>query len=290
MAGSDIKVLQELQSRGKATRPQLAAATGLSLVTVTHVVEKLCRSGAVLTDAVIPSGGGRPVQQYRFNQSNGFHVLIHLEREGNILHGTLEELDLDGGVIRSQNGRFAYVDQESFDGWLDAVCRHHKPRSITLFSSAELRIKEIATHWEKRYGCTVRTPGAATLLAKTKEGEATLCLPEGENAHCTICRHGQLQESGALSLLPLPAEWKEINHSDRSLLEETVARMLQIITCILAPTRISLHAPAWSPRLMERMRYNASTKLRGQLPPIRFVPLSTEGTLRAVRCFIARHG
>lgn len=288
MAKSDKIILRALQERGEATRPQLAAATGLSLVTVTHVIAKLCGSGAVSPGEMIPSGGGRPVRQYRYNRHHGYHVLIHLVREDKVLCGRIEELDMEGGVIRQREGHFAYIDKESFDGWLDTLCRRRTPRSITLCTGEEISKAELAAHWQKRYRCTVHTPSVAAVLSKSKEGEATLYLPEGENASCAIYRNGKIQESGPLHLLPLPCEWREIQHSDRSLLEESVARLLQIITCLAAPGKITLHSTIRNPRLLERIRYNADTKLKGQLPPIHFTPISQEELPRAMRRYVAR--
>lgn len=288
MAESDKIILRELRERGEATQPQLAAATGLSLVTVTHVIAKLCHAGAVSPGELIPSGGGRPVRQYRYNRHHGYHVLIHLTREGNVLHSLMEELDMEGGVIRQREGRFAYIDKESFDGGLDTLCRRKAPRSITLCTGEEISKAELSEHWQKRYRCTVHTPSAAAILAKRREGEATLYLPEGENASCAIFRNGKIQESGPLHLLPLPCEWREIQHSDRSMLEETVARLLQIITCLAAPSKITLHSAIRNQRLLERIRYNANTKLKGHLPAIHFIPISQEELQRTMRRYVAR--
>ncbi len=288
MANAEKRVLRELQARGESTRPQLAAATGLSLVMVNQVIAALSKSGVVSESGESPSGGGRPAKRYKINSGSSMHALIQVEREGNILKGSLEELDLSGRCLRTMAGNFAYVDKESFDGWLDTLTRRHTLRSITLYAMGDLRLPETASHLRKRYGCRVLAPTTAAILSERREGELTLCLPEGAPASCTVYRHGHRQECGDLALLPLPREWQAVTHTDRALQEETVASMLRILTCILSPARICLHTPEWPAKLQERICYNAGIKLKGQLPPVRFVALHTEGLQQALRRFATR--
>ena len=288
MATAEKRVLQALQARGTATRPQLATATGLSLVMVNRVMADLCRNGMIKEVGEAPSGGGRKALQYCLRSDGAYHALIRMEREGNLLRGVLEELDGTGTPIRTLQGNFAYVDSESFDGWLDTITRKHALRSITLCAPGEPDKKSTIHHLHKRYGCRVQCPSVAAILSERREGETTLYLPEGNDAACAFYRNGKLSESGALPLLPLPTDWAGIAHTDRALVEETVARLLQMICCILSPTRLCLHTPEWAPRFTERIRYNADTKLKGLLPPIRFCRLEKEALLAAMRRYAVR--
>ena len=288
MASAEKRILRELQARGEATRPQLAAATGLSLVMVNQVMAGLCRSGAVSPAGETPSGGGRPAKRYRFNIGSQVHALIQVGREGNILKGQIEELDLSGRSIRTMAGHFAYLDTESFDGWLDTLTRRHALHGITLYAESDAPSAEMISHLKKRYACRVQAPGTAAVLSERREGELTLSLPQGSTASCAVYRHGRIQECGDLSLLPLPREWQAVPHTDRAMLEETVANMLRMLTCILSPTRICLHTPDWPGKLKERIRYNAGIKLKGQLPPIRFATLTKEGLQQALRRYATK--
>ena len=283
MSSTIATVLQALQERGEATRPQLAQATGLSAVTVGRIMEQLQQRGEAILAGEIPSGGGRPVQLYRFNSRHSYNVIIKLTGEGNILRGELEELDLNGALIHNIEGKFAYIDKESFDGWIDTLSRKHRINSITLNLPAEAPVKELSTHLHTRYGCMVHTPSNAALLAIRREGIATLYLPQGEDAGCAYYRQGKVNECGHLAQLPLPVDWQMLDFTDRTLLEEMVAKLIQIINCILMPSRIYLFAPIWNSRLTERIRYNASTKVKGKLPSLRFVTLPRNALQQALR-------
>lgn len=286
MKASHKKILTFMQEREEATRPQMAKGTGLSLVAVNSAVAELCELGKLVMQGSIPSGGGRPAYLYRFNSAHGRHALVSLQKEGPLLQGKLEVLDLQGLPIWQKEGRFAYIEEESLDGWLDEATTAGALKSILLFIPGGAPIA-MRRHLQERYRCRVRTPATATILATRKENVATLCLPPGQGASCAVFRNGKIQECGNLGLLPLPIDWAEVDHSDHTMQEETVAKLLQIITCMLSPESIILHTPAWSSKLMERIRFNTGTKLRGSLPPIRFLPLTAELMVQAMRRYAA---
>ncbi len=277
--------MQVMKACGVATRPQIAAATGLSLVMVNQVVAGLCRQGVLQAGAQVPSGGGRPAQQYKLNNGSKFYALIRLWRNDKLLHACAEELDLSGTPTRHMEADFAYVDIESFDNWLDKLTRRHRLSGITLYTDEEIKREETIAHLQKRYQCAVQSPTTAALLCEHKEGSTALVLPQGQEASCAHYRNGKIQESGALNLLPLPTTWASIDYEDRALMVDTVSKLLQIIICIQRPGRVVLHAPAWVPRLVERIHYNVSAKLKDKLPPLRFINLTAPVHAEKMRKF-----
>lgn len=277
MSKAEAAVRESMHERGEATRPQLAAATGLSLVTVGKVVERLCRRGELKKAGEVPSGGGRPVQLYRYNADYARHVLVQMERAGTLLHCTVALLDLQGRQTHSRTADFAYLEKESLDGLLSDMLRGRRLSSIMLLTPPDILPPGLEGHLENVYHCKVRRPTLSTLLAEASpEGTATLCLAEARPPSCTIRRNGRLQECGPLHLLPMPAEWEKLDYSERSLVEEMTARLLHIITCTLRPAQIILYTPLLSSRLTERIRYNAATKLKGALPELKFQPLTPQ--------------
>ena len=285
MTPSEQQVLRILRERGEATRPQLATATGISLVTINQAVSRLMLGGHLEECGSIPSGGGRPVQLYRFNRRRAYHVLLRIQRDGRTLHAQLEEIDLQGTPIVHLEGRFAYLDKESFDGWIDSIRHRHHLRSIVLSASAAIPTDELAQHLQARYNCAVHTPGIAAMLAVQHKQNVVLCLPAGEPADCAYIHHGHLHECSTLATLPLPCPWEEILQHDTSMQEEAAARLIQILSCILSPASIHIHTPQWSSKLEERIRYNASIKLRGKLPVLRFSALSEDYVQHALRAY-----
>ncbi len=269
-------LLAAMRLRAEATRPQLARATGLSLVTVNRVVARLCEQSVLEAVGEVPSGGGRPVQLYRLRCRDSWHALLRLAAEGNRLSCRLSLLDPLGHPVKEQQALFTHLEDKSLDGWLDAQLRSRRRlRGITIEAGSLRLLSGLLPHLAQRYACPAHLVTAADALADKRENSLTLCLPRHAAPCATLYRQGHLQSSGALALLPLPARWEELNYDDHTLVEEMVARLLLMLSCTLAPTRITLHADFWTERLLQRIRYNLGTKLQGTpLPQLRFRPLS----------------
>lgn len=278
---------QAFREKGECTRPELAAATGLSLVTAGKAVQALCKAGELQALGPAASGGGRPVQRYRYNPDYAQHALIQVARRGPLLHGSLDLVNLHGEQRGSRHGDFAYLEAESLDGWLDKAQRRRRLQSITLCLPEDLKRASLLEHLRHRYSCPARSPNPATILSPDEpDGTATIHLQPGGEPSCSFKYKGRILESALLRMLPLPARWADLDCSDHTLLEEMAARLLQIITCTLSPARLVLHTQPLSPRLMERIRFNASTKLRGRLPALLFRPC-TPGALQNAACLFA---
>ncbi len=280
------RLLREMRSRGEATRPQLARACGLSLVTVNRVVAALCSAGELEPVGEVSSGGGRPVQLYRLRRSASWAALLHLTRAGTgATVARLELYDPLGTPLRQAEARFAHLEESSLDAWLGDLLRHRRRLlGLTLTTSNTPLPPTLSQHLAGRCHCPCRHVTAADALADAREGSATLVLAPGHAPLGTLWRNGTRHACGALELLPLPADWHTLDYGDHTLVEEMVARLLLILTCTLSPERFVLYGNFWSERLLRRIRYNLTTKLRSTpLPPLRFRHLTPEATHDALR-------
>ena len=289
MTPTEASILRILRTSAEATRPQLAQACGVSLVSINKGVAALTERGELIEVGEVASCGGRPVKVYRLNKDHGHHLLIKTAKEGNILRCTLELLNLMGEPQTQQEVRYGYIDTESLDNRIEHIAAGRQLRSITLFMPPQVASAALTTHLHHQYGCRVYTPSMAGLLTPRKEGTATLCLPLEEAASCAYYRRGKITECGALSLLPAGASWPPPQAEERSLQIETAARIIQILCCILQPQRIRLYTPAWGPRQWERIRYNVGTKLKGAAPPINFIEIPDDTSVElAARAFASK--
>ncbi len=271
---SSAMLLAVMRRRGEATRPQLARATGLSLVTVNRAVARLCERGEFEAAGEVPSGGGRPVQLYRLRRSDSWHALLRLvvEPHSKRVACRLCLLDPLGQSIREARALFGHLEEKSFDGWLDSQLRSRRRlRGIVLEAGSTPLPPGLLAHLAGRYACPARRVSAADALAERRENSLCLCLPRHAPPCASVCRMGRLAACGELSLLPLPSKWGELDYEDHTLVEEMVARLLLILCCTHAPARVDLHADFWSERLLRRIRYNLDTKLQGfPAPSLRF--------------------
>lgn len=77
-----LRKVMKLQK--KATKPQLAELTGLSVVTVNSLIKVLLEGGELFEDEAAPSNGGRPAVTYRFNSEYSLALIIYMhEMNGN---------------------------------------------------------------------------------------------------------------------------------------------------------------------------------------------------------------
>lgn len=265
-----------MQQARRATRPQIAAEVGLSLVSTNAAVAALEREGVLIAGSRIPSGGGRPVQEYHFNEKHAAVVLISTTQEAHCTLLRCELLDLHGKLIEQREARFAQLHAESLDEWLDATVRKHRLRRICLPQGL---CSSILPHLQKRHACPVQEYSAAESLVSERDDTLTLLLLRGQSPQGALRRHGIITPCPLLRLLPLPAEWETLDYADHTLVEEMLARLLQLLTCTLNPSRIDLHADFWNDRLISRLNFNLSTKLRGleTSPQIHFTTISQEG-------------
>ena len=272
------------QERGQLTRPEIARATGLSLVAVHQLMQKLCREGDMEDIGWSPSGGGRPARLYRLRIGKTHSALFRLLRtERGQQQGQLELLNLRGDLLHHRQALFSHLSTESLDGWLDDTRRHGHLRRIVLQIPAQHLPQNIIAHLTERYACPVNHLTPAQALADPRDETVTLCLEKGRVPDCTLRRQGHTCPSGDLGRLPLPASWETMDYDDHTLLEEMISRLLLILSCTLAPERFVLHAPFWTPRLLRRIRYNTSAKMQGHSPALHFRPLTETAVSQALR-------
>lgn len=252
-----------MQERMEATRPQLAEAAGVSLVTVNKVVSELCLQGVLRLKGTVPSGGGRPVQLYTYNATHAVCVLFRAEAEQGYLRGVLEIADMSGRVLRQQEARFALLQEASLDDWLDAATRRKRLHRITLDLPPTLPEPGLAAHLRARYACSVRRANAAVGLLSEREDTMALYLPRHRPPQGCFRRRGVLTNCDTLHLLPLPTAWETLDYEDHTLTEEMVSRLLHLLTATHTPARFELYSDFWTERLRTRIRYNLSAKLRG---------------------------
>lgn len=92
---ADGLVLRLVRENGTHTRASLGAATGWARSTVTRRVDALLASGLLTTSGEGTSTGGRPPEQFRFNQRAGSLVVADL----GITHSRLALVDLLGNPL-----------------------------------------------------------------------------------------------------------------------------------------------------------------------------------------------
>ncbi len=279
------RLTQYMQEVGEAGRREMSAATGVSHVMIGRMVKRLTEEGVLKETGYAPSGGGRPEKRYRYNGAHACVLLFRMNEEEN--RGTLELLDMQGRLLEQQSARFTHLHAEILDGWLDALTRRwqRKVRHMALYAPQAQGIHELMAHLKQERGLNVIPLNAAEALADRRSNTLTLLCQRGNIPHAAHRNTAELQACPHLHRLPLPDRWESMDYSDHTLTEEMICRLIQILTCVLAPERVLLHCDYLTERLISRIRYNLSAKLKGMehMPRLHFRSISREQIIQAIR-------
>jgi len=124
MAVGNAKLMKEInldivrrvmKENKRATKPQLAKLTGLSVVTINSLVEILLRNGEIFADELEASNGGRPATAYCFNEQYSLALTIYLSecKLKDLIHVVV--VDLYGEAVESREAVLDEISESSFD-------------------------------------------------------------------------------------------------------------------------------------------------------------------------------
>lgn len=99
----------------KATKPQLAKLTGLSVVTINSLVEVLLKNGEIFINEEEISSGGRPATIYSFNEEYSLALIIYTSECGLKDLINIAVVNLYGEIIESSKAELDEVLENSFD-------------------------------------------------------------------------------------------------------------------------------------------------------------------------------
>lgn len=281
-----------MQEAGEAGRREMSAAVGVSHVMTGRLVRELVEEGILKECGMAPSGGGRPEVRYRYNGTHGTVFLFRPEEAGTVHHGILELLDMNGRVLAEKSARFTHLQAEMLDDWLDELTHRwrRKPQRIALHLPESPLARELAEHLQRRYTLPVKRLNTAEALADKRPCTLTLLCRQGIIPHAAYRSEAELLPCNHLHMLPLPDRWETMNYSDHTLTEEMISRLIQSLTCVLSPERVVLYCDYLTERLIPRIRYNLSAKLKGMehMPRLHLRSISAAQIIPALRLAVAR--
>lgn len=281
-----------MQEVGEAGRREMSAAVGVSHVMTGRLVRELVEEGILKECGLAPSGGGRPEVRYRYNGGHGTVFLFRPEEEGPVHHGILEQLDMKGRVLAEKSARFTHLQAEMLDDWLDELTHRwrRKPQRIILHLPEGALSRELAEHLQRRCALPVKRLNTAEALADKRPRTLTLLCQQGILPQAVYRSETELLPCNHLHMLPLPDRWETMDYSDHTLTEEMICRLIQSLACVLSPERVVLYCDYLTERLIPRVRYNLSAKLKGmeRMPRLHFRSISSEQLIQALRLAAAR--
>lgn len=114
-------VLKELRARRVSTVKELAAASELTVATVTAIVQDLKERGRLYEGGLIPSLGGRPSRQYLFNETYSLALVLFAREIDGRDAVCLRVLDLYGQALDSQTHQMDEITMDALESLIAAT-------------------------------------------------------------------------------------------------------------------------------------------------------------------------
>ncbi|WP_379131185.1 ROK family protein [Paenibacillus sp. sgz500958] len=285
-------VRKVLKEKKQATKKQIADTTGLSIVTVGTMLQQLTAQQEVLEVGLSSSSGGRPAQQYAYNDNYAFALILFPQEQGGASYIHSRVVNLSGNCVHESEVQVEAVDVLCFEGIIDNILEQYPSVQAIGFGlpGAEvdgtmvvsdydgLRGVPVAGHFSSRYGrpVVIENDVNAAVIGYCHGAETSmdasvvyLYFPERFAPGAGIYLHGKLYKgrrgfAGEIGNLPLGILW-----GDDSLLSsfdaacEAAAKLVVTVSSVLNPDTVVVSGSLLGPEHMKAV----STLCSEQLPP-----------------------
>jgi hypothetical protein len=283
-------VRQALKSLQSATRQQVAAASGLSTVTVATLLQSLVDGNEAIVGDSIPSQGGRPSVLYHFNAAHSL-VLVLFTRE-NQGQDTLyfRVADLYGSIVDSRELAATPDSLLAFEPPIGALIERHPAIKALGFCLPAIEIDgrivatdypalagtDIVSHFRQKYGLPVLFENDVNAAAAGyAQGHplgpldtiAYLYFPQKYPPGSGLLIEGRLFRGGGhfageVACLPLGIDWRD-PELYRSLEDSSlaVARVIASLASVINPRGVILQAEFLGDRHLEAIRAHCARLL-----------------------------
>lgn len=282
-------VRRELRRLRRATKQELSAGTGLSIVTVNALVEEMASQGEVLAGHTVPSGGGRPSHQYIYNASYQLAVIIYGHQRREKTETALAVVNLFGECLERRHRNMEEVKTDSFDEWLDEAFKKYPSIRLIAFGlpgqeqDGVILLNDYPAlvgdgflrHYRERYGlpAVFENDVNASILGRysrldggSVENVVGIYFPRIYAPGAGAVIHGELYHgarnfAGELQYLELPYSWEHMDYENTEALAQNIGRMLLMYGCMLAPDIIVLYGDFWTEENREAVASFAGRRL-----------------------------
>ena len=287
-----------LKSREKATKQQIAKATGLSFVTVGTVLQELIQQHEVIEAELSASEGGRPAQQYRYNADYALALIVFPYETAGQIHLHTDVVNLLGRSVHSIKTSVESVNLNSLEYTVDQMLAafpsiqaigfgfpgaEHKGR-LMISDYKELLGIPVIEHFQKRCELPVILENDVNAAVigycdrKEIESKSTVVyvyFPERHPPGAGMVIRGKLHKgssnfAGEISRIPLGLSWEdELLQQSFERLVDAISKLSLTISAVLNPDRIVLHGDSITDEHLAAVIQSCRTQLpEGMMPRI----------------------
>lgn len=281
-----------LLTRGRATRAELAADTGLSTMTVGKLLSAMELRGEVCQDETVQAASGRPstVARYRGDYAH-FAVITAEQRSGRSVI-TFSVYNLFGERIHSEEQMMEDVRPESFDALFERSASRGERLRLAVFAlpgearGDSLFISDFEGLMYGSFLPRIRTRFGVETLFENEVNAAVFGHPFGETAEEEAVRagvyfpgrfcpgagitigdrilHGHGSFAGEVTFIHGPQMWAALDYSDTERVAQVIAEVLTALACTIAPECAVLYGEFLSDELTNAIAQRLRARLYGQ--------------------------
>lgn len=281
---------QALTGVRRATRAQLAEATGLSTMTVGKLLGQMERRGEVTQDELERAQSGRPSMVASYCGDYAHFATICAEQQEGQSTFLMSVFNLFGERVHSEQMRLAEVREDSFDAFFEAMQAQGFRLRLAVFAlpgEAEgdcLFISDFEALLYGRFLPRIRERFRVETLFENDVNMAVLghAMAAGAQQVCAgayfprrYCPgagavidgrilHGQRHFAGEITFLRGETPWEQLDYGDAQRAAEAIEPLVAAYACILAPQTMVLYGDFLTPELMEAIRVRLRGRLQGQ--------------------------
>lgn len=263
-------VRSQMLSGQEMTKPQLAAATGLSVVTIGSILQCLLDSGEVVESGSIPSNGGRPAQLYRCDPDQTHIAIVYCYEKEAVDTANYMVIDLFGKCLYRKEQKFApgEINLSSFKVQLSEMLAGDPKIILIAFGLPAVDLggkircdyeglnqERFAEYYQKLYNLPVifeNDVNAACLgycrIHQIKQQPALfyMYIPQKYCPGSALCIDGRIYRgynnyAGELRANSFDIPWTDPHFfNDKKAMCEKLARMLIGVSAVIAPQQIVL--------------------------------------------------
>ncbi|MBO8416393.1 MAG: ROK family protein [Proteobacteria bacterium] len=272
-------VTKALHHEQVATAARLRELTGLSVVTLTKLLDTLMETGIVQQGSIVSPGLGRPAATYRFNSSYKLMLIVTCYKRAGHDYAGYSVHDLFGECLERREELLNNVHTDELrigielclERWNNVAIIGISMPSDTIGGRVASAIrhdpmsKRLAKHLQGRFGVPVffeTDINAATLGCSQRIPErdfiSGLVLVPGRAPACGFCYEGNLIRgrdgmAGEVRFFPM---YNDVGILPREPLQadELAVRTLRAVMCVLNPSVVVVYTESLKPGLFDRLK------------------------------------
>ena len=268
MKMNNMNNIRQVMMRVKtATKPQLAALTNLSVVTVNSLIKELIGRGEIVEDKIAPSSGGRPALTYRYDYNHSLALVITMREKQGQEVVSAAVINLENRTLLQEEHVVPALDRQTLFHIIEPILAAHSSihvigigipgqvvnGEITISSHQELTGFRMIDEIESHFGIPVIVENdinaAISGYCAQQQAEQNSCAlgiyfpfkyPPGMGIHLNgNVVKGKNGMAGEIKFLPFKLDWLQPMEHDDFL--QAVCLIIQTVNAVLAPDKIVIY-------------------------------------------------